>query len=32
MTRRHIYNILWKEWELLFTDLNSALIVTLLPF
>jgi len=31
MSRRHIRNILLKEWELLFTDLNSALIVTLLP-
>ncbi|HXZ29706.1 MAG TPA: ABC transporter permease subunit [Dehalococcoidia bacterium] len=31
MSRRHIQNILLKEWALLFTDLNSALIVTLLP-
>ncbi len=31
MTRRRIKNILLKEWELLFTDVNSALIVTLLP-
>ena len=31
MSRRHIQNILLKEWTLLFTDLNSALIVTLLP-
>jgi ABC-2 type transport system permease protein len=32
MSRRHIRNILLKEWALLFTDLNSALTVTLLPF
>jgi ABC-2 type transport system permease protein len=32
MSRRRIRNILLKEWALLFTDLNSALIVTLLPF
>lgn len=32
MGRRHIRNILMKEWTLLFTDLNSALVVTLLPF
>jgi ABC-2 type transport system permease protein len=32
MSRRHIQNILRKEWALLFTDLNSALTVTLLPF
>lgn len=31
MTRRRIQNILRKEWELLFTDVNSALFVTLLP-
>lgn len=31
MSRRHIRNILLKEWVLLFTDLNSALIVTLVP-
>jgi len=31
MSRRHIRNILVKEWVLLFTDLNSALIVTLVP-
>jgi ABC-2 type transport system permease protein len=31
MSRRHIRNILLKEWELLFTDLNSALTITLLP-
>jgi ABC-type Na+ efflux pump permease subunit len=31
MSRRHIQNILLKEWTLLFTDINSALIVTLLP-
>ena len=32
MGRRHIRNILHKEWLLLFTDLNSILTVTLLPF
>ncbi|MFO7995613.1 MAG: ABC transporter permease subunit [Dehalococcoidia bacterium] len=32
MTVRRIRNILRKEWELLFTDPNSALFVTLLPF
>jgi len=32
MGRRHIRNIILKEWALLFTDLNSALVVTLLPF
>ena len=32
MSRRHIRNILLKEWALLFTDHNSALVVTLLPF
>jgi len=32
MSRRHIRNILLKEWTLLFTDLNSAFIITLLPF
>ncbi len=32
MTRRRIKNILLKEWELLFTDVSSALMVTLLPF
>ncbi len=31
MTRKRIKNILLKEWELLFTDVNSALMVTLLP-
>ena len=31
MSRRHIRNILVKEWVLLFTDLNSALVVTLVP-
>jgi len=31
MSRRHIRNILLKEWLLLFTDLNSAFMVTLLP-
>lgn len=32
MGRRHIRNIILKEWALLFTDLNSALVITLLPF
>jgi ABC-2 type transport system permease protein len=32
MSRRRIRNILLKEWALLFTDLNSALLVTLVPF
>jgi ABC-2 type transport system permease protein len=31
MTGRRIRNILFKEWRLLFTDLNSLLLVTLLP-
>jgi ABC-2 type transport system permease protein len=31
MSRRHVWNILLKEWTLLFTDLSSTLIVTLLP-
>jgi ABC-2 type transport system permease protein len=31
MVSRRIRNILFKEWRLLFTDLNSALTVTLLP-
>ena len=32
MSRRHIRNILLKEWALLFTDPNSAVLVTLVPF
>jgi ABC-2 type transport system permease protein len=32
MSRRRIRNILLKEWALLFTDLNSALLITLVPF
>jgi ABC-2 type transport system permease protein len=32
MTRRRIKNILLKEWRLLFTDVNSTMIVTVLPF
>ena len=32
MSRRRIQNILWKEWTLLFTDVNSALVISLLPF
>ena len=31
MSRRRIRNIILKEWALLFTDLNSALTVTLVP-
>jgi ABC-2 type transport system permease protein len=31
MGRRRIRNILLKEWALLFTDLNSALTITLVP-
>lgn len=31
MNSRRIRNILFKEWRLLFTDLNSSLLVTLLP-
>ena len=31
MTRRRITNILFKEWRVLFTDLNSTLLVTLAP-
>jgi ABC-2 type transport system permease protein len=32
VSRRHIRNILLKEWVLLFTDLNSVFVVVLLPF
>ena len=32
MSHRRIRNILLKEWALLFTDLNSAFVITLLPF
>jgi ABC-2 type transport system permease protein len=32
MSRKRIRNILLKEWRLLFTDLNSAFVITLLPF
>jgi ABC-2 type transport system permease protein len=32
MSRRRIRHILLKEWTLLFKDLNSALVITLLPF
>jgi ABC-type transport system involved in multi-copper enzyme maturation permease subunit len=32
MSRRHIRNILLKEWVLLFTDPNGALVILLLPF
>jgi ABC-2 type transport system permease protein len=31
MTRKRISNVLRKEWEVLFTDPDSALIITLLP-
>ena len=31
MTQRRIKNILLKEWRVLFTDLNSTMIITLLP-
>jgi ABC-2 type transport system permease protein len=31
MIRRRIFNVLRKEWEVLFTDPNSALVITLLP-
>ena len=31
MTRSRIGNILFKEWRVLFADLNSTLLVTLLP-
>ena len=31
MARRRILNILLKEWHLLFTDVNTALLVTVLP-
>jgi ABC-2 type transport system permease protein len=32
LTYRRIKNILFKEWHVLFTDVSSTLIVTLLPF
>jgi ABC-2 type transport system permease protein len=32
MSRKRILNILLKEWRVLFTDLSSTLLVTLLPF
>lgn len=32
MSRRHIRNILLKEWVLLFTDPNSAFLIVLFPF
>jgi ABC-2 type transport system permease protein len=32
MSRRRIRNIVLKEWTLLLTDLNSAFLITLLPF
>lgn len=32
MTSRRLSNILRKEWEVLFSDLNNTLFVTLVPF
>ena len=32
MSRRRIQNILFKEWQVLFTDTSSLLVVVLLPF
>jgi ABC-2 type transport system permease protein len=32
MSRRRITNILLKEWQVLFTDVSSTLLVTVLPF
>ncbi|MDP3879604.1 MAG: ABC transporter permease subunit, partial [Dehalococcoidales bacterium] len=31
MSRKRIVNILLKEWQFLFTDINTTLLVTLLP-
>jgi ABC-2 type transport system permease protein len=31
MSRKRIVNILLKEWQFLFTDINTSLLVTLLP-
>ena len=31
MSRKRIINVLLKEWQFLFTDINSTLLVTLLP-
>jgi ABC-2 type transport system permease protein len=31
VVRKHLRNILFKEWRLLFTDLNSSLLITVLP-
>ena len=31
MSRKRIVNILLKEWQFLFTDINNTLLVTLLP-
>jgi ABC-2 type transport system permease protein len=31
VSRKRIINILLKEWQVLFTDLNTALLITLLP-
>ncbi|MBI4302983.1 MAG: ABC transporter permease subunit [Chloroflexi bacterium] len=31
MTRKRLDNILRKEWKLIFTELNSSLMITLLP-
>ena len=32
MSRKRIVNVLFKEWRVLFSDVGSTLIVTLLPF
>jgi ABC-2 type transport system permease protein len=32
MSRKRVLNILFKEWQVLFTDIGSTLIVTILPF
>jgi ABC-2 type transport system permease protein len=32
MSRRRIRNILLKEWQVLFTDVSSTMIITVLPF
>ncbi|MDD4923830.1 MAG: ABC transporter permease subunit [Dehalococcoidales bacterium] len=31
MTKQRIYNILKKEWQVMFTEVNSLMLVTLLP-
>ena len=32
MVRKRLLNVLRKEWRLLFTDIGTALLITLLPF